>query len=215
MGKEVEELNKSKDLALAAVMTALTALGGWIRIPLGFTSLTLQTFFTALAGLLLPPKWAMASQGVYVALGLLGLPLFTQGGGLGYIFQPTFGFLLATLPAVGVISYLSRIPGSIFSGRKPSVPRGGGSAPKPPGCPPEPSGPSPAFSRVAAPVLTGFTLMYAGGLPYMALILRVYLCQNISFWAIFRTGFLLCLPGDLVKILLLFLLFPRLKKSIK
>ena len=27
---------------------------------------------------------------LYVALGLIGVPVFTQGGGPGYIFQPTF-----------------------------------------------------------------------------------------------------------------------------
>jgi biotin transport system substrate-specific component len=31
---------------------------------------------------------------LYVILGLLGLPIFTQGGGIQYIFQPTFGYLI-------------------------------------------------------------------------------------------------------------------------
>ncbi len=37
----------------------------------------------------------MLSQLIYVAAGLSGVPIFTNGGGLGYIFQPTFGYLLS------------------------------------------------------------------------------------------------------------------------
>ena len=31
---------------------------------------------------------------LYVAIGLAGVPIFTQGGGISYIFIPTFGYLL-------------------------------------------------------------------------------------------------------------------------
>ena len=31
---------------------------------------------------------------VYIALGLLGLPVFTAGGGPGYVLQPTFGYII-------------------------------------------------------------------------------------------------------------------------
>jgi biotin transport system substrate-specific component len=32
---------------------------------------------------------------VYILLGLLGIPVFAEGGGPGYILQPTFGYLVA------------------------------------------------------------------------------------------------------------------------
>lgn len=40
--------------------------------------------------------------GLYLLLGLLGLPIFYHGGGLGYFQQPTFGYLLILLPAAWV-----------------------------------------------------------------------------------------------------------------
>ncbi len=83
-----------RNLVLAGVFAALTAVGGFLKIPFGPMSITLQTMLAALAGIVLGPKWGAASQGVYLALGLMGLPIFTQGGGLGYVFQPSFGFLL-------------------------------------------------------------------------------------------------------------------------
>lgn len=97
---------KTRSMVLAAVLAALTAVGAFLRIPLGTMSLTLQFMFTALAGVVLGPKWGAVSQTVYVALGLLGLPIFTQGGGLGYLLQPSFGFLLGLIPAAAVIGAL-------------------------------------------------------------------------------------------------------------
>lgn len=95
-----------KKLLLTAFFAALTALGGFLRIPVGNSAISLQFFFTCMAGLLLGPGWAAASQGLYVLLGLLGLPVFTQGGGLMYLAHPTFGFLLGLIPAAFFIGLL-------------------------------------------------------------------------------------------------------------
>lgn len=104
-------------LARTALMAALTAVGAFIKIPLGASSITLQFFFTAMAGCLLGPWWGAASQGVYVLLGLVGLPIFTLGGGFSYVLQPTFGFLLGLIPSalvMGLITRKSRKPGHII-----------------------------------------------------------------------------------------------------
>ena len=95
-----------RSLILAALLGALTAIGAWLQIPVGITSITLQFLFTAFAGVLLGWKWGAVSQLLYVAIGLLGLPVFTQGGGIGYVLQPSFGFLLGLIPAAAVIGAL-------------------------------------------------------------------------------------------------------------
>ena len=51
-------------LAQAGVMAALTAVGAFIRFPLGAMSFTLQDMFTVLAGVLLGWRWGAASQAV-------------------------------------------------------------------------------------------------------------------------------------------------------
>lgn len=86
-----------RSMVLAALFAALTAIGAFIKIPLGFTSITLQVLFSCLAGVLLGPKWGAISQTVYVALGLVGLPVFTEGGGLGYLVKPSMGFLFGLI----------------------------------------------------------------------------------------------------------------------
>ena len=93
-------------LLRCAVFAALTAVGAFIRIPFALSSITLQFFFTAMAGLVLGARWGAASQAIYVLLGLAGLPIFSAGGGAGYIFYPSFGFLLGLIPAAYVTGRL-------------------------------------------------------------------------------------------------------------
>ncbi len=98
----------ARKLVYTALLAVLTAVGAFLRIPLGVSSITLQFLFTAMAGVLLGPACGALSQGVYVALGLIGLPIFTAGGGFGYVLQPTFGFLLGLIPAAAIIGAISR-----------------------------------------------------------------------------------------------------------
>ncbi|HOK44147.1 MAG TPA: biotin transporter BioY, partial [Thermoclostridium caenicola] len=84
----------TKDIAQIALFAALTAVGAFIRVPLPLVPFTLQTFFVALSGALLGARKGMMAQLLYVVIGLLGVPIFTKGGGLGYVFQPSFGYLV-------------------------------------------------------------------------------------------------------------------------
>ena len=85
---------KTRDLILIAMFAALTAIGAFIRIPLPVVPITLQYFFCALGALLLGAKKGALAQILYVAVGLIGIPIFTKGGGPQYIFQPSFGYLI-------------------------------------------------------------------------------------------------------------------------
>ena len=66
----------TRDLVLFALFTALIAIGAFIRIPVPFCPFTLQLLFTTLAGSILGGRRGAASVGVYVLLGLVGLPVF-------------------------------------------------------------------------------------------------------------------------------------------
>ena len=97
-----------RHLVIIPLLTALTAVGGYVRAPLPPVPFTLQTLFVYLAGGLLPPGAAALSQGLFLFLGLAGLPIFGLGGGPGYVLQPTFGYLLAFPLAAGLVSRLYR-----------------------------------------------------------------------------------------------------------
>lgn len=172
-----------RPLVLTGVFAALTAVCGFLKIPLGFMSITLQTMMAALAGILLGSKWGAVSQGVYLALGLLGLPIFTQGGGLGYVFQPSFGFLLGFPLTAAVAGRLSRDTLSPV--------------------------------RLALAAATGILAGYVIGVPYMGVILNVYLGKGLSVWTIVETGLLIYLPGEAVKVAVTAVVSPPLKRAIQ
>ncbi len=83
------------DLLAAAVFAALTGASAYVRIPFFPVPFTLQTLFVYLSGITLGKKYGMASQGLFLTLGLIGLPVFTGGGGPASVLQPTFGYLAA------------------------------------------------------------------------------------------------------------------------
>ena len=173
---------KIHTMTRVALFAALTAVGAFIRIPLGYSSITLQTFFTAMAGCVLGPWYGALSQLVYVALGLVGLPIFTQGGGIGYLMQPTCGFLIGLIPAAWVIGRIA--------GRKP-----------------EPK-------QIVPACLLGYGVLYAIGVPYMALILNTFLGKGMGFSAIMWAGMIPFLPGDMIKILCITLLMPPILRQL-
>lgn len=103
----MKTLNIQK-MVLTALFVALTAVGAFIRIPTAWVSFTLQILFVFLAGILLGPGWGALSQLIYVLLGLIGVPIFTGGGGLSYVFQPSFGFLLGYIAAAAVTGAVAK-----------------------------------------------------------------------------------------------------------
>ncbi len=172
----------ARKLVYTALFTVLTAVGAFLRIPLGVSSITLQFLFTAMAGVLLGAGGGALSQAVYVVLGLVGLPIFTAGGGFGYVLQPTFGFLLGLIPSAAVIGALTRRNTSAL--------------------------------RIALACAAGLAVLYAVGVPYMALILNGYMGKGMSVSALLWAGMLPFLPGDAIKIAVTAVLCPLLRKRI-
>ena len=90
---------KPRRITLIALFAAMTAAGSIVRVPLTPVPITLQSFSVLLAGVILGPIEGSMSQVVYVITGLLGLPVFSGGGGISYIMKPSFGFLLGFMCA--------------------------------------------------------------------------------------------------------------------
>jgi len=83
-----------KGMVLCALFAALIAAGAFLRIPVPYVPFTLQFLFTNLAGLLLGSRRGFISVCVYIVIGLIGIPVFTQGGGPAYVLQPSFGYII-------------------------------------------------------------------------------------------------------------------------
>ena len=72
-------------LAECALFVVLMVVSAYIQIPFPLVPLSFQTVVAVLAGLLLGAGWGAAAIGVYIFMGLVGLPVFTGGGGFSYV----------------------------------------------------------------------------------------------------------------------------------
>lgn len=96
----------TRTMILCALFAALVAIGAFIRIPLPVTVFTMQFIFVLLSGLLLGSKRGGFSVFLYIFIGLIGFPVFTEGGGPAYILKPTFGYLIAFIVAAYFVGYV-------------------------------------------------------------------------------------------------------------
>lgn len=82
------------DLAYIALMAALIAICTWISIPLPMVSFTLSTLGIFLSLTLLGGKRGSLAILVYILLGAMGVPVFSNfRGGLGALFGATGGYI--------------------------------------------------------------------------------------------------------------------------
>ncbi len=86
----------------SALFAAIIAVLSLIAIPTPTgVPITMQTFAVALCGFTLGRKYGLGSVLIWLAVGALGLPVFSgMTGGLGKIFGATGGFLIGFIPMV-------------------------------------------------------------------------------------------------------------------
>ncbi len=96
-----------RKLAEIALFTALIIVGGFIRFPIGAIPITLGTLFVLLGGALCGKIVGAIAPIIYLIIGLIGIPVFSAGGGITYILYPTFGYLLGFVFA-GLIAGIAK-----------------------------------------------------------------------------------------------------------
>ena len=159
-------MSKTKTLIYCSLFTALIAAGAFIKIPVPVVPFTLQYLFTMLAGLLLGSKRGTISVVAYMLLGLAGLPIFSEGGGLWYVFKPSFGYIigfcLGTYVTGRIAEHLKKK--TIF--------------------------------RYLLANLAGLMILYACGMIYYYVICNYVLNTPIAVGPLFLYCFVLAVPGD-------------------
>lgn len=157
----------SRDIARCALFCALIAIGAFIKVPIPVCPFTLQFLMTSLAGLLLGPRWGTIAVALYVGLGLLGLPIFAEGGGLGYVLNPSFGYLVGFILGTWITARLA--PPEVEASRL----------------------------RKAGACLAGLMAVYAVGMAYLYFVSNFVIMTPISFGALVLYCFVLAVPGDI------------------
>jgi len=176
---------KTLNLILCALFAALISVGALIKIPTPYVPITLQTLFVMLGAILLGKKKAATSVAIYILMGLFGVPVFAQGGGILYLFHPTFGYIIGFLAAsyvIGMISSTSSVP---------------------------------SFGRLFLANLVGILMIYLIGMVYYYVVSHVYLHSDIGISALFFYCFFVTIPWDIVFCALAALIGNRIYPSVK
>lgn len=158
---------KTKDLVYCGMFTVLIAVGAFIKIPIPVVPFTLQFLFTTMAGLILGSRLGAASVGIYTLLGLVGLPIFSEGGGIWYVMKPSFGYILGFIVGTFVTGFI------IEKSKKLTIP------------------------RYLLANFSGLAIVYAMGMVYYYIISNFVIDTPIGFWPLFLYCFILAVPGDI------------------
>lgn len=97
-----------KDLCLMSLMLATLIICSKVSFPIGEISITMQTFAIVLIALILGFYKTTIVLVIYIILGLIGIPVFSTGGGFAYIFKPSFGYIIGFVFEGMIISLASR-----------------------------------------------------------------------------------------------------------
>ena len=90
---------KTTDMTLTAVMAALICIAGPVSLFIGPIPLSLATFAVYMAGAVLGPKRGTAAVGLYLLIGIAGVPVFSGfSGGFQKLAGVTGGYLAGYLP---------------------------------------------------------------------------------------------------------------------
>lgn len=159
----------TRDITFVSLFVALLTIGSKITIPSPIVPFTMQFIFVVLAGMLLGSRLGLTSMIVYIMLGLIGVPVFAKGGGIGYLVSPTFGYIIGFAVAAYVIGKLTeQIKGKL------------------------------TFIKALGISLVGLLAVYIFGLSYMLLVKNLYIGSPMTLGKAFWYGVVLFIPTDLV-----------------
>lgn len=184
MKKGSRAKNATRRIIHIAYFTALTAVGAFIRIPIGEVAFSMQSFFVIMAGLIIGAVDGCIAQAAYMIIGLIGIPIFTQGGGFSYVLKPSFGYILGFCAGAFVSGAMLKLLGNNRT------------------------------FKIWTAAICGLIPMYAIGCAYQYMILVVVTKLSAAAAAVSLVSIALFFVFDLVALFLVSLVYPRLAKAI-
>lgn len=164
-----KNVGRTVRLVRIAVFVALIIVGAFVKFPVGIVPVSMQFAFCMFASLMLGGVDALACVAIYVVMGLVGIPVFSQGGGFAYVLQPTFGYVLGFLIAAPVGGFVAR-------GLKNDAVL--------------------KFWRLLLGALCSLVIVYVVGVTYMYLMLNFYVGTAMSASKAWLVGCAVFLPTD-------------------
>lgn len=163
---------KIKQITLCALFVCLITVGAFIKIPAVPLPFTLQLPVVILCGMLSKGKTGLIASLVYILMGLMGLPVFSGGGGISYILQPSFGYIIGFPVAAFTVETICR------------------------------KVKEPTLKRLFTAGFFAILIVYAAGFVYYCMICRFYLGTELDLKALFLNLCVLTLPKDVLMCIL-------------
>ena len=108
--KSLQSQKVLKSILVVLVGSILLTISSKIKIPFYPVPMTMQTFVVLFLGISFGYKIGIATVGLYLIEGILGLPVFSnspeKGVGIVYFTGPTMGYLIGFLLATFLAGYL-------------------------------------------------------------------------------------------------------------
>ena len=108
--KQKSQIKIIRSLLIIILGSIALTISAKIKIPFYPVPMTMQTFMVMFLGISFGYKIGLASVGLYLFEGLIGLPVFSnspeRGIGLVYFTGPTMGYLIGFLSACYLASYI-------------------------------------------------------------------------------------------------------------
>lgn len=100
---------KTKRLIICALFTAIICIIAPFSIMIGPVPVTFTLFALGLSAFVEKSKWAAVSTGVYIIIGLVGVPVFSGfKSGVSAIMSPTGGFVFSYVFIVIILGMCSK-----------------------------------------------------------------------------------------------------------
>lgn len=169
--------------AIMAMYAAIICASCFVSIPVGPVPIVVQNMLSIMSGILFGFPNGMATVGLFMIAGALGLPVFSGGkGGMTVISGPTGGFIIGYFLGALAAGYIAKKPESDeVSFEKQNI------------------------LKIALAGFLGFIVSYVPG------ILQFMRITGQSFVVTFATCVLPFLPGDLIKLVAMVPLAAKLR----
>ena len=102
----IQPLWRNSLLCLGALALLIVSSKLSVFTPFGLP-LTMQTYVIVLLPMIVTARISLAVMSSYLALGLIGVPVFAGGGGLAYFVGPTAGYLVGFMGATALLARLA------------------------------------------------------------------------------------------------------------
>ena len=174
-----------KDMVLCSLFAAVCCVCSVVTLPIGVVPISLATFGVMATTMILGEKRAIISVILFIALGVVGLPVFAgMNGGVGVIAGPTGGYIYSYILMVPIVGLASKCLNKTLS--------------------------SGMFTMLGC--LAAMFVNYLVGTVHFALVSGV---GTKSFLELIVTCVLIFVPADIIKSILAILIAPRLKPLCK